>query len=91
MEATPMEVASNTFCAGGMSTGDGNWQVFGGNQPVTYNGTAVNDKIYNPSGANPYDDSDGGAAIRQLTPCDNGSCNWVEGTAALTMSVSSLE
>lgn len=86
-----MEVASNTFCAGGMSTGDGNWQVFGGNQPVTYNGTAVNDKIYNPSGANPYDDSDGGAAIRQLTPCDNGSCNWVEGTAALTMSVSSLE
>ena len=34
--ATPMAVSSNTFCAGGMTTGNGSWLVFGGNQPVTY-------------------------------------------------------
>ena len=43
--ATAMAVSSNTFCAGGMSLADGRWAVFGGNQPVTYNGTAVDDKV----------------------------------------------
>ncbi|KAL7420232.1 hypothetical protein Q5752_005199 [Cryptotrichosporon argae] len=84
--ATAMEVTSNTFCAGGFSLANGSWVVFGGNQPVTYNGTAVDDKTYNPTGANPYDDADGGAAIRMLTPCDDGSCGWEEGGTALTMS-----
>ncbi|ORX34898.1 glyoxal oxidase N-terminus-domain-containing protein [Kockovaella imperatae] len=83
--ATPMSVMSNTFCAGGMSTGNGSWAVFGGNQPVTYEGVAVNDKVNNPSGANPYSDSDGGTAIRMLTPCDSGDCPWEEGGSALTM------
>ncbi|RSH89553.1 hypothetical protein EHS25_002104 [Saitozyma podzolica] len=83
---TPMEVTSNTFCAGGLSVGNGSWVVFGGNQPVTYQGVAVSDTTNNPSGANPYDDADGGAAIRLLTPCEDDSCGWQEGGSALTMS-----
>jgi hypothetical protein len=55
---------------------------------VTYGGVAVNDKGQNPSGANPYNDNDGGEAIRLLTPCDDGSCGWVEGGDSLTMTVS---
>jgi len=85
-----LEVASNTFCAGGFSLANGSYVVFGGNQPVTYNGTAVSDKIYNPTGANPYRDADGGSAIRMITPCDDLSCAWQEGTSALTMSVSTF-
>ena len=85
--ATPMSVMSNTFCAGGMSLANGSWAVFGGNQPVTYEGVAVNDKVNNPTGANPYSDADGGDAIRMLTPCDDDSCPWEEGGAALTMTV----
>ena len=58
-----------------------------GNQPVTVNGTAVNDKWANPSGANPYGNTDGGEAIRLLNPCEDGTCVWQEGTEALTMTV----
>ena len=47
----------------------------------------MNDKTNNPTGVNPYDDTDGGEAIRMLTPCDDGQCGWQEGGAALTMSV----
>lgn len=83
--ATPMTVTSNTFCAGGMSLADGRWAVFGGNQPVTYNGSAVKDQ---PDKANPYGNTDGGAAIRLLTPCDGGGCEYQEGGDALTMTVS---
>jgi len=85
--ATPMSVTSNTFCAGGFSLANGSWAVFGGNQPTTYQGVAVKDKTNNPSGASPYDDQEGGEAIRMLTPCDDGSCQWQEGGAALTMTV----
>lgn len=89
--ATPLEVTSNTFCAGGFSLANGSWVVFGGNQPVTYGGVAVNDKGLNPTGADPYVNADGGAAIRMITPCDDGSCGWQEGGDALTMSVSELK
>lgn len=64
--------------------------ITGGNQPVTYNGVAVNDKNANPTGANPYQNTDGGRAIRMITPCDDGTCGWQEGGDALTMAVSSL-
>lgn len=83
--ATPMTVTSNTFCAGGFPLANGSWAVFGGNQPVTYQGVAVVDKGANPSGANPYQNSAGGEAIRMLTPCDGGECEYAEGGAALTM------
>jgi hypothetical protein len=83
--ATAMEVTSNSFCAGGFNLGDGTFGTWGGNQPVTYNGAAVNDKFANPSGANPYNNADGGRAVRVITPCDDGSCGWQEGGDALTM------
>ena len=85
--ATPMTVESNTFCAGGSPLADGTWAIFGGNQPVTYNGTAVNDKGTNPNGANPYGNTDGGDAIRTIVPCDDGTCEYAEGGDALTMTV----
>ncbi|EIW67797.1 hypothetical protein TREMEDRAFT_39940 [Tremella mesenterica DSM 1558] len=80
-----MEVTANTFCACGSYMADGRMAVFGGNQPVTYNGTAVNDKFNNPSGTNPYMDLDGGAAVRILNPCDGENCDWEQGGADLTM------
>jgi hypothetical protein len=88
--ATPLAVTSNTFCAGGYSVANGSWVVFGGNQPVTHEGVATNDKGANPTGADPYLDTDGGEAIRMITPCDDLSCPWNEGGDALTMSVRSL-
>ncbi len=36
-----MNVRSNTFCAGGMSLGDGRWLVTGGNKAVTTNGATA--------------------------------------------------
>lgn len=87
--ATAMSVSSNTFCACGFTLGNGSHAVFGGNQPVTHGGVAVNDVTNNPGGANPYDDADGGAAIRLLTPCDGDNCGWSEGGDALTMTVGS--
>jgi len=83
--ATPMSVTSNTFCAGGMTLADGRWAVFGGNQPVTYQGAAVKDQ---PGKANPYGNTDGGTAIRVLTPCDGGDCAYAEGGDEYTMTVS---
>ncbi|ODO00257.1 hypothetical protein I350_06886 [Cryptococcus amylolentus CBS 6273] len=81
--ATAMQVNSNTFCAAGLSLATGEWAVFGGNQAVTYEGVALADS---PSGtADPYKDASGGAAIRLITPCDDGSCKWQEGGDDLTM------
>ncbi|WVN88451.1 uncharacterized protein L203_103662 [Cryptococcus depauperatus CBS 7841] len=80
--ATVMDVLSNSFCAGGLSTATGEWVVYGGNQAVTYQGVAIKDA---PSPANPYQNFDGGRAIRKLTPCDDSSCSWKEGTADLLM------
>ncbi|WVQ82615.1 hypothetical protein IAT38_004746 [Cryptococcus sp. DSM 104549] len=81
-EATAMQVSSNTFCAAGLPVANGSWVVFGGNQPVTYDGVATKDA----GGSNPYLNTDGGAAIRLLDACDDNSCKWKEGGDALTMS-----
>lgn len=67
-----MDVYSNTFCAGGGVLGNGTWVVFGGNQPVTTDGIAVAD-----GGA--YMNTDGGTAIRMINPCDDESCEWIQG------------
>lgn len=72
-EIRPMDVYSNTFCAGGGVLGNGTWAVFGGNQPVTTMGVAV-------ANAGAYDDNDGGTAIRMLSPDANGgSTEWIQG------------
>lgn len=67
-----MDVYSNTFCAGGAVLGNGTWAVFGGNQPVTTGGVATNQP-----GA--YQDTTGGTAIRLLDPCDDETCNYLQG------------
>jgi hypothetical protein len=89
-EVTPLAVSSNTFCAAGMSVANGSWVIFGGNQDVVYKGDAVNDKAKNPTGANPYGNTDGGKAVRLITPCDDDSCQWNEGGDQFTMTVSCL-
>jgi hypothetical protein len=69
----PMDIVTNTFCAGGNVLGNGTWLNVGGNQAVTYGGLTANDQ----NGALPYDDPDGGQSVRLLNPCDDSSCNWV--------------
>ncbi|KAG8934033.1 hypothetical protein FRC01_005494 [Tulasnella sp. 417] len=68
-----MDVVTNTFCAGGALLGDGTWINVGGNQDVTYGGLAVNN-----TSQDLYKDGDGRFAVRFLSPCDDGSCNWVD-------------
>ncbi|TDL21722.1 glyoxal oxidase [Rickenella mellea] len=68
----PMEVVTNTFCAGGNVLGNGTWLNVGGNQAVTYGGLPTGDSNADP----PFQDADGGQSIRLLDPCDDQSCNW---------------
>lgn len=68
-----MDVTTNTFCAGGNHLANGTWVVFGGNQPVTTDGEASNGQ------AGAYSDADGGTAIRMINPCDDESCEWIQG------------
>ncbi|EPQ30209.1 uncharacterized protein PFL1_02325 [Pseudozyma flocculosa PF-1] len=71
-----MRVTTNTFCAGGMSLGNGTWAAFGGNEPVGKDGNQTQPRF---SISAPYFDGDGGAGARFYTPCDDGNCDWVEG------------
>lgn len=64
-----MNVRSNTFCAGGMTLGDGRWLVTGGNKAVTTDGATAK------SGGG-YGAYNGGRALRFLSPCDNQQCQW---------------
>ncbi|KAI0916435.1 hypothetical protein AcV7_007160 [Taiwanofungus camphoratus] len=52
----PMDVITNSFCAGGNVLGNGTWINVGGNQAVTYGGLAAASQTGGP----PYDDPDGG-------------------------------
>ncbi|RSH95292.1 hypothetical protein EHS25_000379 [Saitozyma podzolica] len=70
-----MDVYSNSFCAGGIVLGNGTWLNVGGNQAIGYGGNAVT------AGTTPYDDYDGGMAIRLLDTCDDESCNWLDDPA----------
>ena len=67
-----MDVYSNSFCAGGTVLGNGTWLNVGGNQPVTTNGAATT------GGTSPYDNYDGGKAVRLLDPCDDETCEWLD-------------
>ena len=70
-----MDVDSNTFCAGGGVLGNGTWIVFGGNQPVTTDGVAV-------ASQGAYHNTDGGTAIRMLNPCEDETCEWIQGESS---------
>ncbi|EKM74650.1 hypothetical protein AGABI1DRAFT_116791 [Agaricus bisporus var. burnettii JB137-S8] len=67
----PMDVVTNSFCAGGNVLGNGTWMNVGGNQAVTYGGVAASQ-----DGNNAFGDADGRQSIRLLDPCDDGTCDW---------------
>ena len=73
-----MDVKTNTFCAGGASLGDGRWISVGGNVGVTTGGAGGGGPDSNPPyyGGPPYNDYDGGYAVRLLSPCDDSNCQW---------------
>ncbi|CAG8632495.1 3209_t:CDS:2, partial [Acaulospora colombiana] len=62
--ATPMEVVTNTFCAGGAMLGTGAWLNIGGNQAVDPGGGNSTSQ----SGNNTYQNSDGGFSARTIIP-----------------------
>lgn len=68
-----MDVDSNTFCAGGAPLANGTWVIYGGNQPVTTGGVATTDQAV-------YKDTDGGTAIRMLSPDTAGTANYIQGS-----------
>jgi hypothetical protein len=71
----PMDVLSNSFCAGGTVLGNGTWLNVGGNQAIVPGG----DPAPAPqTGNGPYQDWDGGKALRLLDPCDDESCDWLD-------------
>ncbi|KAH7323340.1 glyoxal oxidase [Rhizoctonia solani] len=72
----PMDVVTNSFCAGGGVLGNGTWLNVGGNQAVTWGGLTASSQDGNDDG--PYHGADGGTAIRLLNPCDDKKCNWWE-------------
>jgi hypothetical protein len=72
-KARPMDIVTNSFCAGGNVLGNGTWLNVGGNQAVQYGGNPAQSQ----TGGEPYDDPDGGKSIRLLNPCDDGTCDWI--------------
>ncbi|KAI9435759.1 glyoxal oxidase [Lactarius indigo] len=69
--ARPMDIITNSFCAGGNVLGNGTWVNIGGNQAVTYGGATA----MSQDGGQPYNDPDGGKSF--LNPCDDNSCDWI--------------
>lgn len=68
-----MDVVSNSFCAGGNVLGNGTWVNVGGNQAVGPGGlNAI-------AGSDPYQNADGGKAIRSLNVCADSTCDWTSG------------
>ncbi|KAH9002019.1 glyoxal oxidase [Lactarius hatsudake] len=78
--ARPMDIITNSFCAGGNVLGNGTWVNIGGNQAVTYGGATA----MSQDGSQPYNDPDGGKSIRFLDPCDDNSCDWILAGAMTT-------
>jgi hypothetical protein len=73
--ATPLEVKTNTFCAGGAILGNGDWVSIGGNQAVDPGGNTS----LSQNGTNVYQNSDGSFAVRTITPGPDG--NWYDDPA----------
>ena len=58
-----MDVKTNSFCAGGITMGDGKLLNVGGNQAITTGGNAPPGQgPFAGYGGEPYEDYDGGAA-----------------------------
>ncbi|QRW07636.1 glyoxal oxidase [Ceratobasidium sp. AG-Ba] len=74
-ELRPMDVVTNSFCAGGGVLGNGTWLNVGGNQGTSYGGLTAPSQDGKDG---PYHGVDGGKAIRLLNPCQDKNCNWWE-------------
>ncbi|EPT04572.1 hypothetical protein FOMPIDRAFT_281602 [Fomitopsis schrenkii] len=79
-DGRPMDIYTNSFCAGGNVLANGTWLNVGGNQAVTYGGLTAASQTGGP----PYDDGDGGNSVRLLDPCDDESCDWIMNTPMTT-------
>jgi hypothetical protein len=75
----PMDILSNSFCAGGTVLGNGTFLNVGGNQAVGVGGVAM--APTQQTGQSPYGTYDGGKAVRILDACDDASCEWVDDPA----------
>ncbi|GAA6021883.1 hypothetical protein JCM10207_004532 [Rhodosporidiobolus poonsookiae] len=71
-EFRPMDIVTNSFCAGGNVLGNGTWINIGGNQAIGYGGLNADPLT------GPYQDGDGGKATRRLDVCTDDSCDWVD-------------
>lgn len=87
-----MDIKTNSFCAGGNvlgtscapppaglpadpGSGNGTWVNIGGNQPIGPGGLNA------ASASAPYEDTDGGKAVRTLDVCADASCDWTDNAA----------
>lgn len=79
-ESAPLDVRTNTFCAGGTVLGNGTWLNAGGNKAVKEGGQDAGPlgSAARVDGDNVYGNVDGGKAVRVLD-CDNaGECTWYD-------------
>ncbi|KAI0262623.1 glyoxal oxidase [Gloeopeniophorella convolvens] len=86
--ATPMDVQTNPFCAGGMHLPNGSFATFGGNNAVGPGGdnhTPGSTAAFDPT----YQDSSGTKAIRIISPCEgpitSAACSWYDSPNGLQM------
>lgn len=65
----PMDIITNSFCAGGSSLGNGTWVNLGGNNAVTWGGNTADSQT---DGAAPYQNLGGGKSCvsTSLSPKD---------------------
>lgn len=87
-----MDVQTNPFCAAGMHLPNGSFATFGGNGAISPGGNLGS--VLNPGGSSAsfdatYQDYDGTAAIRIITPCDGDltspQCTWYDSPNGLKM------
>ncbi|GAA6015966.1 hypothetical protein JCM10207_006822 [Rhodosporidiobolus poonsookiae] len=82
---TPLDVISNSFCAGGTVLGNGSWVNIGGNAAVNPLGIGIA-----PDTTNLYGSIDGGKAVRMFTPCtgdgSDGCGQWTDEVGAMPLS-----
>ncbi|KAG8803885.1 hypothetical protein FRC16_002380 [Serendipita sp. 398] len=69
----PLDIVTNSFCAGGGVTGDGTWVNLGGNQAVTWGGNSADSQTGQTA---PYMSWDGGKAYEAF--------NEISGSTLLT-------
>jgi hypothetical protein len=77
-----LDMTTNPFCASGAQLGNGTWMVAGGNHAVGYGGGLLGSVA--PADG-PYQDLDGGQAIRVMEP-QNNSANlaWIDNANAMS-------